>query len=254
LNSQELIALWKQEEQKPFSGWDFSYLEGRLLLEHPPSSYPARAAELMRSCSSVLDMGTGGGERLLQLKEVWPRKLIATEAYLPNFELASRRLSPLGVGVFKVQLTEADSMPFADNEFELVLNRHAGFNPGEVTRVIAPGGVFLTQQVHGLSTSDLLACFKAKPQFPEATPEKYLPKLCALGLTITDMQEWSGKLSFTDVAALVYYLKAIPWVVPGFSVETHSQYLLSLQHGWENGRSLTFTARQYLIEAHKKPA
>jgi SAM-dependent methyltransferase len=251
MNSQELIAFWKQEEQKPFSGWDFSYLEGKLLVEHPPWSYPSRAADLMRGCATVVDMGTGGGEMLLQLKEAWPRKVTATEAYPPNFELATKLLTPFGAQVFSVQLSEGNPMPFADNEFELVLNRHAGFNPAEVARILAPGGIFLTQQVHGLSTDDLLAHFKAKPQYPEATPEKYLPKLKDAGLIVTDMQEWSGKLSFIDVAALVYYLKAIPWVVPGFSVETHLEYLLSLQHRWENGQSLTFTARQYLIEARK---
>jgi hypothetical protein len=64
-------------------------------------------------------------------------------------------------------------------------------------------------------------------------------------------QEWSGKISFTDVGAMVYYLKAIPWVVPGFSVETQSKYLLSLQECLENGEALTFTTRQYLIEARK---
>jgi len=40
-------------------------------------------------------------------------------------------------------------------------------------------------------------------------------------------------------------------VVPGFSVETHSKYLLSLQECLENGEALTFTTRQYLIEARK---
>jgi hypothetical protein len=32
MNSKELIDLWLQEEQKPFSGWDFSYLDGKMLV------------------------------------------------------------------------------------------------------------------------------------------------------------------------------------------------------------------------------
>jgi SAM-dependent methyltransferase len=160
MNTQELVTYWKQEEKKPFSGWDFSYLHGRISEEQAPWSYKSRAAELMQRYSSVIDMGTGGGELLLRLKEAWPKKLAATEAYPPNFKLATQRLAPLGVKVFSIQLTEAVSMPFADNEFGLVLNSHSGFNPREVARILAPGGVFLTEQVHALHLYDLIEHFK----------------------------------------------------------------------------------------------
>jgi hypothetical protein len=58
-------------------------------------------------------------------------------------------------------------------------------------------------------------------------------------------------LSFTNVGAVVYYLKAVPWLVPGFSVETHVEPLLKLQDKLERGEELAFTARRYLIETCK---
>ncbi len=247
----KLIEAWKREEQQPFSGWDFSYLEGRMIEGQAPWSYTTRAAELMRQSTSALDMGTGGGERLLKLQPSWPRKVVATEDYPPNFKLATERLSPFGVQVVDARLTESGPMPFADGEFDLVLNRQSGLNAAEVARMLSPGGVFLTQQIHGMWAHDLLAIFDAKPQWPDATPEKYVPLLEAACLTITDRREWSGGLSFKDVGAIVYYLKAVPWLVPGFSVETHSRYLLILQHRLDRGKGLDFTARKYLLEAHK---
>jgi hypothetical protein len=36
MSSNELIASWQQEEQAPFTGWDFSHLDGRMLEEQPP--------------------------------------------------------------------------------------------------------------------------------------------------------------------------------------------------------------------------
>ncbi len=203
----------------------------------------------MRQASSVIDMGTGGGERLLKLLEHWRGKVVATEDYPPNFRLATERLFPFGVQVVDVRLTDGGPMPFADGEFALVLNRHSGLNAREVARILAPGGTFLTQQVHGLWAADLLAIFGAKPQWPDSTPAKYLPRLKAAGLTIVNTQEWSGRLSFTDVGAIVYYLKAVPWLVPCFSVETHSKQLLNLQRRLESGQGLVFTERKYLIEA-----
>ena len=251
MSSDTLIETWKCEEQQPFSGWDFSHLDGRMIEEQPPWSYSSRATELMRRASSVIDLGTGGGERLLKLQRHWPRKVVATEDYPPNFRLATERLAPFGAQVVVVPLTDDDLMPFAGCEFDLVLNRHSGFNAREVARILAPGGGFLSQQIHGLWVYDLLAMFDAKPQWPEATLEKYVPQLKASGLTITNAQEWSGQLSFSDVGAIVYYLKAVPWLVPGFSVETHSKPLLVLQRRLESGAGLAFVARKYLIEAHK---
>ena len=216
-----------------------------------PWSYLDRAAELMARSQSVLDMDTGGGEKLLSLRDHWPARVIATEDYPPNFELASGRLSPLGATVVRVALSDTAPTPFASGEFDLVLNRHAAFNPHEVARILAPGGAFLTQQVHGLWAWDLLAAFDAAPQWPDATPEKYVPLLEAAGLTIETINEWEGRLVFADVGAVVYYLKATPWEVPGFTVSTHLQYLLALQERLEAGEELSFHAAKYLIEARK---
>ena len=251
MNPNELVETWKREEQQPFSGWDFSHLDGRMIEEQAPWSYSSRVTELMRQSSSVIDLGTGGGERFLILQEYWPKKVVATEGYPPNFRLATERLSPFGAQVVDVRLTDDDLTPFANSEFDLILNRHSGFNAKEVARILAPGGTFLTQQIHGLWAYDLLAVFDAKPQWPEATLEKYMPQLKAAGLAIANAQEWSGQLSFTDVGAIVYYLKAVPWLVPGFSAETHSKHLLTLQRRLESGDGLAFVARKYLIEAHK---
>ena len=248
-----LIESWKKEESRPFTGWDFSYLDGRMLEEQPPWSYLTLAGELMRQSTAVLDMGTGGGERLLRLRDHWPEKVVVTEDYPPNIALARERLGPLGVQVVVVALLRDGPMPFLDHEFDLVLNRHSGLNCDEVARILSPGGTFLTQQVHGLWAQDLLAVFGARPQWPDETPDYYLPRLERAGLRIERAEDWQGKLVFTDVGAIVYYLKAVPWNVPGFSVERHREHLLGLQRRLENGEVLTFEARKYIIEA-RKPA
>ena len=247
-----LVEIWQREELQPFVGWDFSYLDGRMFEEEPPWSYSSRAATLMQRSSSVLDMGTGGGERLLELREHWPRRVVVTEDYPPNLKLTTERLVPLGVRVEAVRLTSYDPMPFADGEFDLVLNRQSGFNAGEVARILAPGGTFLTQQVHGLWAQDLLAAFGAKPQWPEAKLSNNASRLEAAGLEVVRAEEWWGKLAFADVGAIVYYLKAVPWLVPGFSVDVHLDRLLELQGRLESGEGLVFGVGKYLIEARKE--
>lgn len=249
-----MIDQWKHEEQEPFAGWNFSHLAGRMREDQPPWSYDKRAVERMRHASSLLDMDTGGGERLLELQPHWPRTVVATEHYPPNLLLATERLAPFDVQVFDVDTTETGSMPFVDGAFDLMLNRHGAFNPREVARILAPEGVFLTKQVHGLWGHDLLAAFGALPPWPNATPKHSVLLLRDAGMDIVDLHDWRGHLRFADVGAIVYYLKALPWLVPYFSVDTHLSHLQALQARLDRGEELIFESRTYLIEAHKGQA
>ena len=252
MDHHELLASWLHEEAQPFQGWDFSYLDGRMIEHQPPWSYLERAAELMGSATSVLDLDTGGGERFLELRPYWPGRIAATENYPPNARLAHQRLSPLGVKVLEAASTESAALPFAKGAFDLVLNRNSSFNASELARVLTPGGRFLTNQVHGLTLSDLLAVFGASPQWPLASAERYVPLLEAAGLTIVSVINWQGKLHFSDVGALVYFLRAVPWLVSDFNVTTYQDVLFSLQKQVEGGSELSFAARAYLIEAHNE--
>jgi SAM-dependent methyltransferase len=283
-----LIASWQAEEQAPFSGWDFSHLSGRMLEDQAPWSYLGRAGELLRSippwaalgdaratlgearatlcdaratlgearatlgeARAALDMGTGGGERLLSLRPDWPARMVATEDYPPNVVLAGQRLHAAGGSVVVADLSRVAPMPFRSASFDLLLNRHSGFNAAEVARILKPGGTFLTRQVHGLWAADLLAAFGATPQWPDATPETYGPALEAAGMKLLRLENWQSRLAFTDVGAIVYYLKAVPWLVPGFTVDTHLQNLLALQARLDRGEELAYAAWVYLIEAQK---
>lgn len=247
-SSDELIAQWKKNEAAPFAGWDFSYLAGRHDEDLPPWNYAALArAEAQRS-TCLLDMQTGGGEVLASLAP-FPGKAFASEGYAPNVAVAQARLAPLGVEV--VQREESARLPFDDESFDLVLNRHGGLRLGEIARVLKPGGVFLTQQVAGTTLSDLQARFGAKPKWPEATFANALAGARQSGLTIARAEEWNGFERFYDVGAVVYFLKAIPWLVDDFSVDGHLPALRDLQGDLERKGVLSFAIGRYLVKAVK---
>ena len=250
-SKQDLLQIWKAEEQCPFIGWDFSHLEDRMFEEKPPWSYLELAEAKLSNSTAALDMGTAEGKRLLQLKKYWPKKVAVTEEYRPNFLLAQENLTPLGVGVHNVRLTHTDPMPFDNEEFDLILNRHSAFNSSEVGRILTHGGVFFTQQVHGLDLEDLMAVFGAKPKWPDSTPENYVVRLQNAGLKMDNVRDWTGSLTFADVGAIVYYLKAIPWTVDGFSVGDFQDQLFELQNQLDRGELLTFKTRKYLLQASK---
>ena len=92
----ELVETWLREERQPFQGWDFSYLDGRMRPGREPWSYLDRAAALMEGSSSVIDLDTGGGEKLLSLRKHWPARVVVTEDYAPQFRAGRPAAFPSG--------------------------------------------------------------------------------------------------------------------------------------------------------------
>jgi SAM-dependent methyltransferase len=248
-----LIAGWKKDEAAPFSGWDFGYHAGRVREEEPPWDYRVLAREAIAGATAVLDVATGGGERFSELAP-FPSHARATEGYGPNVFVAQARLEPLGVQV--VACGESQPMPFKDGEFDLILNRHGGcWNP-ELGRVTRTGGHLLTQQVGPGNFADLLDAFGAKSAWPEDWPENSLDhvsaKLVEAGFDVLRGQGWLGNIHYLDVGALVYDLKAIPWVLPGFTVDSHIEELIRLQQRLEDEGTLHFRQSRFLIKARKR--
>ena len=157
----ELFEQWQQEEQRPFTGFDFSYFTDKWVDKDRLGPTRRWFVNKWRQAHSVLDIGTGGGEKLSQFKDVFPPKTVATEGYAPNLPVARAKLAPLGVEVIDFYDDLAAVLPLPDASFDLVINRHSSFNAVDIERVLKPGGVFLTQQVDGRNLSDLSAAFEA---------------------------------------------------------------------------------------------
>jgi hypothetical protein len=244
-----LIKLWKKDEQAPFTGWDFSYLNGRWKQELPSWDYFWMAKNLLSRANDVLDMATGGGEFFSSLAP-FPASVFAIEGYRPNVPIAEKRLSPLGVRV--LYAPETQPLPFQNGSFDLVLNRHGGTNPPEICRILAKGGTFLTQQVAGETLFDLMALFGAKPKWPENNLEKVSAEFKKAGFEILESKKWTGRVHFLDVGAVVYFLKAIPWLVDGFNVDKHRAGLEKLQEQIESDGILSFSESRFLIMAQKR--
>jgi SAM-dependent methyltransferase len=235
---------------QPFSGWDFSWLAGRWEEPYPPWHYRRLVVEALNAARSLLDMGTGGGEFLATLPNR-PADTVATEGYPPNVPVARARLEPLGVQV--VAIDSDESLPFDAQRFDLIINRHEAFHPAEVFRLLIPGGRFITQQVGGMDNwqvNHILQDPVVMP-YPEWNGPVAVRGLIDAGFRLVTAEDAFPPLRFFDVGALVYWLRAIPWQVPGFSIETHREPLRRIHDIIEREGLFESHSHRFIVVAEK---
>jgi SAM-dependent methyltransferase len=253
MKSNELFNFLISEAEHPFSGWDFSYIRDRVVNVPLSWSYTSILLPLVRKVKSLLDMGTGGGEFLSSLAPL-PKHTCATEAYEPNVSIAKKILELLGVKVFYCK--DKEYLPFKDEKFDMIINRHEFYSEKEIYRVLKSNGIFLTQQVGDKNDSKLRMILTGSEKSEDDRKWNLgyaVDKLETIGFEILERQENVTPTRIFDVGAIVYYLKAVPWELPGFSVEKYYKKLMKI-HSLINKKGyleLNSNNHRFIIKAKK---
>ncbi|MBY9005990.1 MAG: hypothetical protein KGD63_04460 [Candidatus Lokiarchaeota archaeon] len=95
--------------------------------------------------------------------------------------------------------------------------------------MLKPNGIFITQQVGDKNDSKLRLALTGSEKSENDTEWNLnfaKKKLKVNGFEIVDGQEIINSTRIFDVGAIVYFLKAIPWELPGFTVEKYYIKLL----------------------------
>lgn len=246
----DLYDYFVSEYEKPFTGWDFSHVHGRLTEEALSWDYEKMVRELLPQAGTLLDMGTGGGEFLSSLSPL-PPDTWTTEGYAPNIPIARARLTPLGVKVIEVKAD--DHLPLDDETFTHIINKHESYDAGEVYRILKPGGTFLTQQVGGENDDDINRALDAPlMKYTDWDLAHAVKVLKRAGLTIIDQREQHYVSHFHDSGALLYYLKVIPWQVENFSVGRYYDKLADIHQRIEKDGSFPVGCHRFLVRAVKQ--
>ncbi|MGE7625277.1 class I SAM-dependent methyltransferase [Viridibacillus sp. NPDC096237] len=228
MNWVDLKKEWLLEEQYNFKGWDFSHLAGRWEEEELPWDYKRVVLDYLKPEHQLLDMGTGGGEFLLTLGHPFENTSV-TEAWEANVNLCKNTLEPLGICV--QQVFEDTQLPFDENSFDLIINRHEAYDVQEIKRLLKPDGIFITQQVGG-KNNELLSKFifgNFQTDYSDLCLRNEMNKFASHNFIPLFKHEYFPYLRFFDVAAIVYYAKIIEWEFPGFTVEKYYDKLCLLQ-------------------------
>ena len=222
MTTEELKTIWKREENCAFiQGWDFSHLKGRYEEENRlPWDYEAIIRSALKDEMKLLDYDTGGGEFLLSLHHPYEN---------------------------------TSHIPFDDESFDIIINRHGDFYPPEIGRLLKPGGLFITQQVGSDNDRELVEMVlpDAEKPFSHANLREQRSGFSDAGFEILQAEEAFGPIAFYDVGAFVWFARIIEWEFPGFSVDRCFERLLQLQKTVERDGKIVGTTHRYLIVARK---
>jgi SAM-dependent methyltransferase len=216
----------------PRRGWDFSRVRDDR--DPVPWEYGEIVRRYLRPDDRVLDVGTGGGERFLELALSFGSGIGVDPD--PAMIATARENTPATLAE-KVTFIEgrAEALPVHDTSCDVVLNRHAVVDVAEVARVLRPGGYFITQQVGAQNTFNITTLFGCGSGMggQHIAPEQELPALADAfqqrGCAIVSYATYNVAYYFKDAESLLFWMQAVG-VPPRFDIERDWQsvnYLLT---------------------------
>ncbi|UTY32331.1 class I SAM-dependent methyltransferase [Treponema putidum] len=253
MEKQTLLNQWLHEQEiAHIKGWDFSHIRGKYKEEDDlPWDFGNVIKSYLRNTDYLLDMETGGGEFLLYFLSN-PKYTAAIEGYDPNIKICEERLLPLGID-FK-PCDGGGALPFKDNYFDIITNRHGKYNVTEIKRVLKSGGVFLTQQVGAENDRELVELLIGNVEIP--FPDAYLSiskqEFIDNGFDIIEEAEAYKPIEFYDVGALVWFARIIDWEFPYFEVKKHQKNLFKAQEILKKESVIKGRIHRYYFVAEKK--
>jgi len=238
-----------KEYNAHFSGWDFSYINGRMIEDELPWNYKNIVEKCFNGKEYLLDMHTGGGELLTSLENL-PKNVYATEGYKPNIPIAEKRLKEKDI-VLKA-LDNVDEIPFENDYFDIIINRHGSYDINELKRTLKNDGLFITQQVGGLNGIDINMALETKTMdYVEWCLIKNIEMFENTGMKIINYDEHIGKMKFMDIGAVVFYLKCIPWQINNFLIDKYYKKLEIMNEIIEKNGYINFTMHRFYIVIKK---
>ncbi len=121
----------------------------------------------------------------------------------------------------------------------------------EVSRVLALGGTFVTQQVDYHDNDDLAHLLGIEtPEEPDSWIGLAERQVTEAGLVIEEAARADQRIRFDDIAAVVFYLKAVSWSIPEYSLEKYRDRLRAL-HEDASAWPVVTSGHRFLLVASK---
>jgi len=196
-------------------GWDFSHL--KKTETGKKWDFYKEVLKKVKPGNSILDIGTGGGERILKITKRF-KSVYGIDHSPSMISTANKNLHKTKLKNVNFSLMDSSKLDFPDNFFDIVTDRHCDFNPSEVFRVLKKGGYFLTQQVSEGDQRNIKKAFGRGQAYgieDGTLKNKYLEKLRKLGFKKINSFEYDSKVTYKTEKDYIFMLRYTP-TIPEF--------------------------------------
>ncbi len=235
-------------------GWDFS----RMSVERAPVTweYLDIVSAFLQPADVVLDIGTGGGERLLSLADKYLRAVGVDPD--PDMVRVARENAARHTNVQFLPGSAERLDLLDDGAFNVVLTRHAPTFAPELDRVTKPGGVFISQGIGSRNMANIRLAFNTGSEaLYENAHHSFLSALAARGWRLVAEGHYDVRYWVKDVPSLVFWFQAIAGaneVPDDFSIATHHGVINALIRQFGSPRGLETNEHRTLVIAQKPDA
>lgn len=231
-------------------GWNFSSL--KCTVEGKSWDFYEEAVKLIKTSDVLLDIGTGGGEKLLSIAEA--------TLLLVGIDISSKRIEDARYnlhlsGFSNVRFIEMDSekLQFPKEFFNVITCRQSPFSAQEVERVLAHDGVFLTQQVSEHDKLNITETFgRGNAACEDGTlKNKYMNELIDAGFQDIQAYDYDATEYYESYEDLIFLLKHTP-IVTNFGQNNHDFALLDqFIEQYQTSKGIKTNSKRFMIIAKK---
>ncbi len=178
--------------------------------------------EVKKSCdknSFVLDIGTGGGERVLKLAN-YVHLLVGIDISENMIKTAINNTKIQGIDNVYFSVMDSDKIKFPDGFFDIISCRLSYFNCREVARLLSKNGTFITQQAGKDDKNNIKKYFGRgfKSQIRDDRHKNLLVKeLKKAGFSQVKTLEYNAIEYYKTAKDLLFILKNTP-LLPDFGL------------------------------------
>lgn len=232
-------------------GWDFSKL--KVKSEGEKWDFYKLVVEKALSNSILLDIGTGGGERVL--------KISSNFLLVVGVDLSENMAKTANTNLQKSQKTnirffqmDAKNLDFPNGFFDIVSCRHSNFFADQVAKVLGDSGVFLTQQVSEADKLNMKQIFGRGQSYKVkdgTAKETYVSHLEEAGFSDIQTFDYDAKEWYETPEDLIFLLRNTP-IIPDFGKQSNDFEKLSKFIGDNrDSNGILTNSKRYMIIAKK---
>lgn len=238
------------EEVGELAGWDFSSI--KCTVEGKAWDFYEEACKYIKKTDTLLDVGTGGGEKLLAIAN--------SALFLVGIDLSTKRISDArhnlissGINNARFFAMDSEKLQFPNDFFNVVTCRQAPFSAQEVARVLSDDGLFITQQVSEHDKLNMIETFGRGSSVNEdgTLKNKYVNELREAGFEDVEAFDYDATEYYHTYEDLIFLLKHTP-IVPNFGQSDHDFVLLDqFIEQYQTSKGIMTNSKRFMIVARK---